>query len=169
MFSFRDSAPLWIKNIVWNLKHSHETARAPKEFVRMLASHLTNESRLLDLGCGGGNLLIALREAGWQGDYTGADISSHSIATARRLNDPRARWVVSPIEGWKETGLFDAICFVETIYYVPLAQLDSVLARAHEHLRPNGHVFVRICNRARHEDYVKHIQERWPQILLTAI
>ncbi|KAK0385758.1 hypothetical protein NLU13_6935 [Sarocladium strictum] len=39
----------------------------------------------LDLGCGNGSLLLALRSAGWQGPCLGVDYSPHSIALAKQV------------------------------------------------------------------------------------
>jgi SAM-dependent methyltransferase len=40
---------------------------------------------VLDLGCGNGSLLFALRDDGWQGELVGVDYSERSVELARRV------------------------------------------------------------------------------------
>ncbi|PNP50280.1 hypothetical protein THARTR1_08988 [Trichoderma harzianum] len=44
---------------------------------------------LLDLGCGNGELLFALRDDGWQGQMLGVDYSAQSVALAQRIGETR--------------------------------------------------------------------------------
>ena len=45
---------------------------------------------VIDLGCGNGSLLFALRDAGWAGRLLGVDYSERSIALARQIQGARA-------------------------------------------------------------------------------
>lgn len=45
---------------------------------------------IIDLGCGNGSLLFALRDAGWAGRLLGVDYSERSIALARQIQGARA-------------------------------------------------------------------------------
>ncbi|KAK4106224.1 S-adenosyl-L-methionine-dependent methyltransferase [Parathielavia hyrcaniae] len=42
-------------------------------------------ARVLDLGCGNGSLLFALRDDGWRGELLGVDYSARSVELARRV------------------------------------------------------------------------------------
>ncbi|OAR02121.1 hypothetical protein LLEC1_01644 [Akanthomyces lecanii] len=44
----------------------------------------------LDLGCGNGSILFALRAAGWRGPLTGVDYSAHSIRLASQIASSKA-------------------------------------------------------------------------------
>jgi SAM-dependent methyltransferase len=44
---------------------------------------------VLDLGCGNGSLLFALRDAGWEGRLLGVDYSERSVELARRVGVSR--------------------------------------------------------------------------------
>jgi SAM-dependent methyltransferase len=43
------------------------------------------KTTFLDLGCGNGSLLLALREAGWKGQCLGVDYSPQSVALAKQI------------------------------------------------------------------------------------
>lgn len=43
----------------------------------------------MDLGCGNGELLFALRDDGWEGQMLGVDYSAQSVALAKRIGETR--------------------------------------------------------------------------------
>ncbi|ROT40350.1 S-adenosyl-L-methionine-dependent methyltransferase [Sodiomyces alkalinus F11] len=47
------------------------------------------DASFLDLGCGNGSLLFALREDGWRGPMLGVDYSAASVALARQVAEKR--------------------------------------------------------------------------------
>ncbi|KAM0259406.1 hypothetical protein ACHAQJ_003300 [Trichoderma viride] len=47
------------------------------------------EASFLDLGCGNGSLLFALRDEGWEGSMLGVDYSAQSVALAKQIGDAR--------------------------------------------------------------------------------
>jgi SAM-dependent methyltransferase len=47
------------------------------------------ESSFLDLGCGNGSLLFALRDDGWEGRMLGVDYSAQSVALAKKIGEAR--------------------------------------------------------------------------------
>lgn len=49
-----------------------------------------DETSFLDLGCGNGSLLFALRDDGWRGPMLGADYSAQSVALAKQIDQKRA-------------------------------------------------------------------------------
>ncbi|KJK89542.1 hypothetical protein H633G_06621 [Metarhizium anisopliae BRIP 53284] len=51
---------------------------------------------VLDLGCGNGSMLFALREEGWTGRALGVDYSPQSVALARQVASSRA--AAAPVE-----------------------------------------------------------------------
>ncbi|KAK0646216.1 S-adenosyl-L-methionine-dependent methyltransferase [Cercophora newfieldiana] len=88
-----------------------------------------SSTRVLDLGCGNGSLLFALRDAGWSGRLLGVDYSAESVRLARAVGAARetdtegvdfAEWdvlagdfaVVGEIGAWDlilDKGTFDAV------------------------------------------------------------
>lgn len=157
MLSFRSNAPCWLKRLAWDVKHRHSHLEAPSEIVTRILEQAPR--RVLDFGCGNGNLLRALRQGGWRGRYSGVDISERAICIAQESGDPLADWIVSPIEEVSLCETYDAICFVESIYYLPLRVAKCRLEECLKHLDPDGTVHIRICSKTRHAEYIAMIQE----------
>ncbi|PKS10333.1 hypothetical protein jhhlp_002084 [Lomentospora prolificans] len=60
------------------------------EFLPTISPPLSRQTTsFLDLGCGNGSLLFALRRQGWAGPALGVDYSPNSVALARRIEDAR--------------------------------------------------------------------------------
>lgn len=157
MLSFRSNVPCWLKRLAWDVKHRHSHLEAPSEIVTRILEQ--DPRRILDFGCGNGNLLRALRQGGWRGRYTGVDISARAIGIAQERFDPLADWIVSPIERVSIGETYDAICFVESIYYLPLRVAQCRLEDCLKHLDPDGTMHIRICSKARHAEYIAMIQQ----------
>lgn len=157
----RSSAPLWLKKRVWNHKQRNvrtNPAGTPEDMVRFLAERLEASACLLDLGCGPGHLLAALRTAQWPGHYIGIDISERAIHTARLLNDGDAEFFVGSIENFPfPPRKVDAVTFVESLYYVREDLVSSVLARCRQALIPGGKIHSRMWNLTEHCAYVNQL------------
>src|ERR1035441_353360 len=155
MESSRSLAPSWVKRFVWNRKHAKmQTDPSRSPLVEFLAPRIPQNASLLDLGCAAGNLLAGLRRGGWAGHYTGVDISPKAISIARKINDDRAEWFVSPIEDFATDRKFDVICLVESLYYVRLERVQEVLQRCRKH---GTAIYVRIWNVKEHALYVEQL------------
>jgi SAM-dependent methyltransferase len=155
MESVRSLAPTWVKRFVWNRKHAKvQTDPSRSPLVDFLAPRIPRNASLLDLGCAAGDLLAGLRRNGWTGHYTGVDISPKAIAVARKLNDTRAEWSVSPIEDFAVDREFDVICFVESIYYVRLERVQEVLQRCRERSKT---IYVRIYDKRAHASFIHQL------------
>lgn len=68
-------------------------------------------ARVLDLGCGNGSLLFALRDDGWTGRLWGVDYSAESVRLARRVRE--ARRAQREEEEGKEDGETREVDFCE--------------------------------------------------------
>ncbi len=105
--------------------------------------HLVRPERggtLLDVGCGNGDFLVQAQRAGWRA--LGIDPDPGAVASCRRAG-------LSASEGTIETvdlapGSLDAVTFAHVIEH--LHQPRKALARAHELLRPGGHLWLATPN-----------------------
>lgn len=103
-------------------------------------------------------MFTELVRLGWHGRYVGVDISSAAIEIAKRQGDSHAEWAVSAIENYTFPQLFDAICFLESIYYVRPVKIRGIVQKCVEHLTPKGSIFVKVCNRSRHAETIRQIE-----------
>jgi SAM-dependent methyltransferase len=153
----RSYLPVFIKRIVWNWKHrasSTEAALCPHDLLENLST-LKAEGALLDLGCGPGNLLAALRLAGWKGQFIGMDVSEKTIEIAKKSGDANAEWHVSAIENFPiPNQKVSIVCLCESIYYANVGAVPSLLARCRECLEPGGRIVIRIWHAAEHQEYI---------------
>jgi trans-aconitate methyltransferase len=95
-------------------------------------------SRILDVGCGTGDLTARLAELAPQGHVVGVDASSSMIAEARRRHpnvhfEERAAQDITP-----DLGVFDLVVSTAVLHWIPEGDHDLVLRRIHDVLRPGG-------------------------------
>ena len=99
--------------------------------------------RVLDAGCGTGNLTLALaRRLGPAGRVLALDPSPGMLAQARRkLDDPRVTWVQAPLQALpaEVTDLDRAILMG---VWPHLDNRDAVVDLLHGRIRPGGHLHV---------------------------
>jgi len=160
--SFRDSAPAFVKRWVWDRKFRHSAVVrswvAPPDFVSSVYACAGSGGSVLDLGCGTASLFTELVRLGWAGKYVGVDVSRAAIEIARQHANACAEWAVSTIEDYTFSGKFDAICFLESIYYVRPSKISELIAKCVEHLTPRGRIFVRVWDRSRHAESIRQIE-----------
>ena len=97
--------------------------------------------RVLDLGCGRGQLALLLLELGLARHVTGIDSDARKIDVARSAG-PDAQFVVADLAD-VELPPADTILFIDVLHYVPLAEQDALLEAALRALSPGGRVLVR--------------------------
>ncbi|KAK4190450.1 protein-lysine N-methyltransferase EFM4 [Podospora australis] len=72
-------------------------------------------AKVLDLGCGNGSLLFALRDDGWEGQLLGVDYSEKSVELARQVGLARAAQDNNSDDGeqekTKEEGVLGSVTF----------------------------------------------------------
>lgn len=107
---------------------------------RELEARLPGRGRILDIGCGYGFFLDAMRRRGWQGE--GVELSAPAAAYARQrsgLPIHTCAFADAPL-----TGLFDVVTLFYVIEHVPdpVATLGDVARR----LRPGGLLYLRYPN-----------------------
>jgi ubiquinone/menaquinone biosynthesis C-methylase UbiE len=107
----------------------------------------TGSLRLLDYGCGAGDLMRVLAGMGARAMFTGCDISAGMLAEAGR------RWPTAfgpepelkPQEGARTPfadGQFDVAVISAVLHHVPLAERPAVYAELGRVLRPGGRLYV---------------------------
>jgi SAM-dependent methyltransferase len=94
--------------------------------------------RLLDVGCGFGSFVAAMRERGWDAD--GVDPSPAVVAAAARKGLPVRLGTLEELRG--ERGIYDAV----TMFYVleHLSDPMRALMKASHLLAPGGTLLIRV-------------------------
>ena len=164
LFLLGTVTPAWVKRVIWNFKY-HKVSpygSSPASFVMYIATHCDSSTRLLDVGCGSGTFLRELRAAGWTGQYTGLDISPRAIQDAKRLCGENAEWIAGDVETFRTDGQWDVICFIESVYYVPVGNLLTVLRRLATYLGEDGYIIMRVWNWAKHSDHIRELSQHCP-------
>ena len=116
--------------------------------VRRILTGLPIEARILDLGCGNGELWRALAESGHQGNYVGLDSSDELLQIAVSSKPPSKRnsaiFIQADISAtdW-EAKLpeikFDVILAFAVLHHIPGGPLRSrILRTVHRLLAPGG-------------------------------
>lgn len=95
---------------------------------------LTGRETVVDLGCGNGRDLIALRSDGHEGIVVGVDLSTGMLASvptdvALRVNGEAVRLPLRP-------SCADVVCAMHMLYHVP--DIRGALGEAGRILRPGG-------------------------------
>jgi ubiquinone/menaquinone biosynthesis C-methylase UbiE len=120
--------------------------RAPLDELALRSLRLGEGEAVLDIGCGTGAGLVALREAvGARGRVVGVDYSPRMVARARAVVRDREWSNVEIIQGdaTREPlgdGEFDAAIALTSFSAMP--DVPAAVANAHRALRPGGRLFV---------------------------
>jgi 2-polyprenyl-3-methyl-5-hydroxy-6-metoxy-1,4-benzoquinol methylase len=145
-------------------RHYEETARFYRRLLAPVLSEISVGDRVLDVGCGTGLLVHALRSLGYTA-ARGIDLSPQQIQRAQRRGLPCA--TVGPEELFqmaKETpGSVDVVFLMDVLEHIPVAsQLDFVRALS-ELLVPGGTLVLSVPNassafasRQQHIDWTHH-------------
>ena len=127
----------------------------------MLEAYAADNS-ILDLGCGSG--MTALEMKNNFKEYVGVDVSEVAVEKAREAlsreldRAGKVSFVASDIYEFAPARKFSVILFRESIYYVPLHRIKSMLQRYSTHLLPHGVLIVRLCDRHRYKSIVKILE-----------
>jgi SAM-dependent methyltransferase len=113
--------------------------------IRALLDDLGHEPRVLDLGCGGGELLAMLAGQRRLGEAAGVDLSPQQVALARE------RGVDAVVEDAADylaarLGRFHLITAVDFLEHLRKDELLRLVRAAHDALRPGGCLFVQTPN-----------------------
>jgi 2-polyprenyl-3-methyl-5-hydroxy-6-metoxy-1,4-benzoquinol methylase len=165
MNKLRTILPIVVKKHVWDLKYGvlgYPVLVAPEDVLRYFSSCLSDQTSILDLGCGRGSLLRALRESGWRGNYCGVDISKQAIRDAREFVDQRTTWAVSDFESFRSPAKWHTITMIESIYYVPLGEVPKFLTGLMGMLDNGGRILFRLHDLDEFSGYIDLIYKMHP-------
>lgn len=115
-------------------------------FLEALQSHAEPPARVLDYGCGTGQIAIGLADAGYKVEAT--DISRSMIEEAWRSCGDKVRvHHIVPVESRPlpfDDASFDAVVSSSVLEYIP--RPESVFAEFSRILKPGGTAFVTVPN-----------------------
>lgn len=106
-----------------------------------LLSELADLGRVLDLGCGRGQLSLLLLELGRARHVTGLDSDADKIEAARTAG-PEADFRVADVAR-AELPPVDTVLLIDVLHYLPIAEQDELLLAATRALEPGGRILVR--------------------------
>jgi uncharacterized protein (DUF2062 family) len=106
-----------------------------------LLSELTALGRVLDVGCGRGQLSLLLLELGHAEHVTGLDSDADKIEAARSAG-PDADFRVADVAR-AELPPADTVLLIDVLHYLPIAEQDALLLAATRALEPGGRILVR--------------------------
>lgn len=124
--------------------------------IRTFADKVKNGDRVLDLGCGNGRLLEALKDK--EIDYLGVDNSSALIFLAKN-NYPAQKFIIGDIlalDGLKETpdNYYDFIFCLAALQHIPSRELRiTALKNMAAKLKVGGEIIISNWNLWAHKKY----------------
>ena len=120
-------------------RYSRENRARQQKLLKALAGY-TRGRRLLDVGCGDGQLLQTAKDEGW--DTVGIDLSETAIVLCHRRGLAASK--TDFFDASLDEQRFDAIAMSELVEHVPSPQ--SFLKRAEELLEPDGILYLTTPN-----------------------
>lgn len=143
--------PSGMKKVFWD----KEFARGKWNFADdtssdVVYSHLekyVGHGSVLDLGCGQGGTAIEL--ASDYQRYVGVDISEVALTRARKktadaVRSTKASFACADFLGYAPEQKFDVILFRESMYHVPIGQVNTILDKYSAFLTEDGVFIVRL-------------------------
>ncbi len=126
--------------------------RFGREIIEQLLPFLPQQGRILDYGCGPGNLIERLLET--RPEVAGLDFSPATIEGVTRRFRGRDNFIgaFEPNELDDKAGTFDAVVIIEVIEHLYDEQLNELLANVKKLLRPGGTVVFTTPNEEVLED-----------------
>lgn len=114
---------------------------------RLAASFEGSLGRVLDLGCGRGQLSLLLLELGLAKSVVGFDADARKIEVAEQAG-PEAHFEVQDLAALSLPAA-DTVLLMDVLHYLPVAEQDALLVEAASALTPGGRILVRELDAAR--------------------
>ena len=144
--------PKSAKRYLWNREFAEGRwdflDKTGDDTARIKIEKYAREGHILDLGCGSGTTGLELDVHKYT-SYFGVDISEVAVEKAkiraRELGrDAVNKYCAADILTYVPNQQFDLILFGDSIYYIPYAQISSLLKRYSSYLVTGGAFLVRI-------------------------
>lgn len=116
--------------------------------LEQLAAQPGDFGRVLDIGCGRGQLGLSLLELGRVSALSGVDTDERKIEAARRAAGSDASFEIGDALGVPIAGA-DTLLVIDVLHYLPPAEQSALLERVAASLPPGGRVFLRELDAAR--------------------
>lgn len=122
----------------------YEGLSVPPYFFPVIAQ-LTPESRILDIGCGLGQLINAIREKGYRNVY-GIDVSEEAVSSCVRKG--LSVTGISDITDYARDNQegYDLIIMSHVVEHIEKSKIIATLAAVRGMLRPTGNLVVMVPN-----------------------
>jgi SAM-dependent methyltransferase len=132
---------------------------------------LETDRRVLDAGCGTGDMMSWLARYANNGPVMGIDLSATALGFSRKRGH-RNLTQASTVELPFADSTFDLVTSLDVVQHVPLQQDARAIAEIHRVLRPGGIAFMRTSAyqwlRSGHDDAL-NVQQRYRRSQLSAL
>jgi ubiquinone/menaquinone biosynthesis C-methylase UbiE len=112
-----------------------------KQYVREFAALLPTDARILDLGCGPGNIAHYLSRDHPERRLTGVDLSTEMLSLARQ-NVPQARLIYQDLRDLELEQQFDALIISFCIIHLYERETAALLQKSVNWLVPRGYLYL---------------------------
>lgn len=128
-------------------EHYAETARFYRDLLAPILKSLDKTARVLDIGCGTGLLVNALRSFGYA-NVEGVDLSPQQIEAARAAGLPCTLVDEQHLKRRAETepGSLDVIFLMDVLEHVPVASQMAFVGEIGHLLKPAGMLVISVPN-----------------------
>lgn len=137
-----------------------------RDYYRWTLAHLSNNERILDVGCGEGVFVSYARQCGFEA--FGIDFSANAVRVGREQlgNDSIFVGGLEDLERLNLPQQYDLITFYEVLEH--LGNPREFIELVQRHLKPNGCIALSVPNRNRwpmteFNDYPPHHLTRWDE------
>jgi SAM-dependent methyltransferase len=124
-----------------------QAGRIPRHLSALVRQHAPSDrdSVILDLGCGNGSLIAALKAAGYH-RVRGIDGSAEQVALAHALGHPEVEQGDLLAELRRHVHDVDAIFLLDVLEHLTRDELTTVLDACSHALRPGGGLVIHVPN-----------------------
>ena len=135
----RQNWDLQFKHGHWDFLWSNDELIRYNYIYNLLSEYLRQDFKILDLGCGEGNLYKHIQSLDLT-DYVGVDISEEAITKAKRLFNGNGKFICEDLCKYNPEDSYDFIIFNESLYY--LDKPIAVINRYKKFLKKEGKIIV---------------------------